>query len=154
MQNKKNPRQVMLIIWGAMTWSLCLFIYLVYASGQDLGAVNGELDVSPYMPGGSQHSVFMAMAVVALILSILFPRFLFKSLVSKSIEGPKAEHLFAPWIMRLALSESVALFGFILGTQTGVLSVAVPFFALCFFNFVNNFPSQGNIDKWLGSKRF
>lgn len=147
----RESRKTILIMWGALLWSLFLFVYLVYTRAADLDAA---LVNEAFLPGGQSHAVFVVMSTTILVMAFVMPRFMFRQNTSRQGTLPTVRMLFVPWVARMALAESIALLGFILGQQAGNLRVAIPFFGLTLLIYALHFPSESNVAKWLESRRF
>ncbi len=149
---ERSSRKTFLIIWGALLWSLFLFFYLVYSSGST--ADGSVLINEEFLPGGQTHTMFTLISAVVLVVSFVLPRFLFHSVTSKLAATPTVNLLLVPWIMRMALGESISLFGFVLGSSSGSVDASIPFFVATLLIYALHFPSNANVTKWLETRRF
>ncbi|HVJ64334.1 MAG TPA: hypothetical protein VM901_03675 [Bdellovibrionota bacterium] len=149
MSTERSERKVFLVLWGALSWSLFMFFYLIYTS-----ANVSSFMAEDYLPGGHTHSLMTITALVALIFSFVLPRFLFRVTSTRQNGVPTPRDLFVPWILRMALAESVSLFGFILGFSSNSVDVAIPFFAVTILIYLTHFPSESNLQKWIETRRF
>lgn len=76
-------------------------------------------------------------ALGSLVASIVVPNIIFNA----QVKGNSANPDYVPFVLRLALNESVALFGFLIGMQTQYLAMALPFFVISIMRHLRFFPS-------------
>jgi len=149
MSTERSERKIFLVLWGALSWSLFMFLYLIHTS-----ANVSSFMAEDYLPGGHTHSIMTITGLVALIFAYVLPRFLFRVAHTRQNGAPTLRDLWVPWILRMALAESVSLLGFILGLSSNSLDVAMPFFAVTILVYLLHFPSEANVQKWLETRRF
>ncbi len=169
----ERTRRLLKILWFALFGSQILLIYLISAlpSPAGLGAS------TPWFSTDPAHVPFYGVAVAVLLTGLLLPRFIFKNSLKRAREGLPPESLdpqaaatwiqmmqaaspedralmalYVPFLLRLALVEAVALFGFVVAQTAQSAPLAVPFFAASLGVFVMNFPKEDKVDKWIESE--
>lgn len=136
------------IIWAALLGSQGIYVALL---------VGGLLQPPPEPPEPIMLTVISAVAMVVAAISIVLPRVMHaqgaRALVHKEPALPdhgrqaalrRALQLgFAPWILSIALSEAVAIFGLVLGAIGFPLLSCAPFFAAGILLTLIRFPTAG-----------
>ena len=79
--------------------------------------------------------------------SLLLPRFMHKQSQSGDSASQKQSRYLTTLILALALAESVATFGLVLGFLGAPATVVVPFFAVAWILMVIRFPTQEKRDR-------
>jgi hypothetical protein len=142
LQPKKNPSVPKLIackiIWGGLLFSQALYIFIA----------STFLKVSPPQDE-TILKVFPIFASIALIISVLLPRFLWK-MSSKKLTKPLNSNIedtmvgaYLPgFIARLALFEFIALMGLGLFLFSGDAKIMVPYSSVSILGFFMNFPTK------------
>lgn len=109
--------------------------------------------------------MFLIYAVGAGVLSIAIPRVFSKVGLGKIFEGTESAQiskqnlddsllpqvlkaLYTPYILRLALAESVALFGFLSANMTQEISSALPFFLFAWLVMSQTLATRARVEKW------
>jgi hypothetical protein len=137
------------IIWGALLASLGIYVALLVTG---FGGPRPEEGPEPVM-----ITALSAVAMFNSLASLLFPRYLLRQGLASSrdrlrelvgqppeVIGQRAMTLgFAPMIIGLALAESVAIFGLILGLLGAPLLTVAPFFAAGAMLMLVQFPTMG-----------
>jgi hypothetical protein len=142
---KRDPR-ILKIIWGALI--LSQFIY-----GFALTRVTKDWE--PQELNMPMTGAFSMLAILMCGLSFFIPKILInnakKNLIKNQndLQGMNLEvlvyHLAAAYVIRLALLESCALFGFIMAFMHKRIDLFFPFAALSITFFLINFPSEEKI---------
>ena len=116
-QSEQNPRQNTFIfktLWFAILWSIGIFFFLAWKLSTDPNFVANE---------NPQTQIFAIVAGVTAALSFALPIFLTPQKEVRSREGEKQPHggqaLFVPFVLRIALTESVGIMGYLTCQQTG-----------------------------------
>lgn len=127
MNPDQNKSQVMYILWGALLFSQCLFVYLT------LNFLYVESVVGP------DNTVMMFLPVMAFVMAII------SFVVNRKAQEQKTfDKFFVSFILSCALAESVHIFG-VVGTTMALplnyyFSFAATGIALHLFYFPRNFP--------------
>lgn len=130
------------------------FFFLVGMLAFTLNNMMMAREVKVPVEEAMKHPLALPLIAVAVVTAIL-------SFVMKNVLTPKSSHMdtlrermsgqggmdpqrasrfFAAHIVAYALSESVAIFGFVLGMSAGNFEIAVPFFAVSLLLFAVHFP--------------
>lgn len=130
--------QTMRTLWFALTFStVLLLVVLNYAQ-------------RPSTPPPPMFlPMFAAISLAVFVVGIVFPRQQLVALIRKR-GGVPAPFYITPFILGMALTESVALFGFILGFFNFAPTMYMPFFALAWIGFVLRFPRPTHPIGYLG----
>ncbi len=110
-------------VWGALTMSALMYLVLLQMRA-------GEAD--PDYSDAGLRSILMMVSLVSVAVSFAVHFFITKSMVAK-LEGVAVMKALAPFIVSLALAESVAIYGLLLGMQGEDFSNYIPFFVISFF---------------------
>lgn len=134
------------ILWGALLASQAILLFLLNGNPEVQG-----LEVSTaFTTEDPQVRIFYLISIVVLMASIFVPKFIYKTAKGKKT----LQVLFVPFILRLALNESIALFGYLAAIGTSSLAIAYPFFIVSLIRHVRLFPSAQKIKIWLESESF
>lgn len=136
----------MRVLWGAMTMSTLMF------AGIEVH-LRGAVALPPPPPPTLSFALTGAGAVVA-VVSLALPRWLYAQAVAtrgRPIEGavtdaqliPRVPLFMTPFILSLALSEAVSLFGFVIGRTGGELPHALALMGAGTLLVLLRFPSRG-----------
>lgn len=145
---KGSVTQVMKIIWGALLVSLILYVVISLMklpSGQSLNLA-GLTDFTDPLRVPLIMAAFMSLMLAVMVPKILLTAIKKKRTAREPLELPEMARLFyVPFIIRLALLESVTLYGFVLVQTKNDPAQILPFFAASLLGFLLNFPSESNI---------
>ncbi|MES2964856.1 MAG: hypothetical protein V4760_13275 [Bdellovibrionota bacterium] len=146
-QPQQNPELVLKILWGALAMAQFMLVFVsstILTTPPDPAAFT---DIVKYM--------FLAMAAGALVMAFVLPNFLSMQIRTRiekegrSIDSMEVRELApratVPFIMRLALLESVTLMGMMLTLQSGDQSYVMALAAVALVGFAVSFPSERNI---------
>lgn len=113
-------------------------------------------------PFPSQHPLlvpFMVISSMALAISMVLPKGLWMSAKRKLDAGPQPvterqvrAAFFAPWVIRMAMLESISLYGLSLAFTSGSNIAWVPFGAVSILTQLSQFPSMPRMREMLGLK--
>ncbi|MGH1469210.1 MAG: hypothetical protein ACRBBP_10075 [Bdellovibrionales bacterium] len=124
------------IIWGALLWSQFIYAFVCYTTQGDFLFNIEEAE---------QGVVFVILSGVALVASVLLPKVLISKIKAVSIEESYQKHLL-PLIIKLALLESIVIFGLVLSFNSEKNFVA-PFLVVSVIGFLFSFPREGVVRK-------
>ncbi|MBL7661166.1 hypothetical protein JNK13_00285 [bacterium] len=117
-QQQQNPLLIQRIIWGALFFSI-----FIYALALNLAATGGGgKDISEL------SSIFPAIATVLAALSLTIKSIVSKPFAAAAQANPNFNSNLVTMIIRLALADSVAVLGFVLGFLAKQPEVAYPYF--------------------------
>jgi F0F1-type ATP synthase membrane subunit c/vacuolar-type H+-ATPase subunit K len=136
------------IIWAALVASQFLFIGLLFA---------GVLRPPPEPPDPQMLYLLAGLSIVVAVVSFALPMYLGGQIAQQVIaqlrhEGePSNKRIierafqagFSPFIISIALSESISIYGLVLGALGFSRMVALPFFAAGIALTLVRFPTQG-----------
>ena len=132
------------IIWGALLGSHFLYglgLYVIIK--QSAGATE---EVSPGL-----LPIICSIGIVLFFAAIYLPRFFLKKEKKHVPSNSRIEDLIpkfiAPFVIRLALFEAVALMGFCLAFMTKEMQFYYPFAAVSIVAYILNFPTEEKIQK-------
>jgi hypothetical protein len=146
MNENKNRLFTMKIIWGALLASIFIYGIVAWMKAQN----------AP-VPGESPKEILFAVscaAVTCALAAFIVPKLIFKN--SPAGKNPPAQFMdmlasiFPALIIRLALTESVAICGFILTFQSGKIEYFLLFAAPAVLMYLISFPSEANLRKLVG----
>jgi len=163
MSNATQPATVPVpkIIWGAMTLSHLLLVFVAYTAvkpglAEEIGALAENVGLSERkllpLPDFSDPMAltFTALAVFSFLASFFFPRF-----IAKASDGPARAHAhdeaqlirfaLTPLILTWALTESVTLLGLVLAFHSRQPDAILIFFAAGILRHLYAFPSTARI---------
>jgi len=118
------------IIWAALFGSTLLYVAIL-----ELATVQSE---------GNWRILFYPLGLAAVSTagaSLLVPRIMLRRRVNGQSAGQEERNYLTELIVTLALAESVAIFGLVLGFLGAPARVAVPFFAVTWVLMLLRFPS-------------
>jgi hypothetical protein len=133
------------IIWVALFFSL--FMYAVMLTGPAGGG-------NPFSFGFPDFSNPFEMAVTVavlppLLLAVVIPNFLIKAQKSKVTPETTIAEIYrlahVPWVIRLALIESVTVTGFAIAVMKHNPGKIVPFLIISVIGFLLSFPSDDKV---------
>lgn len=130
-------------IWAALFASLVMYLVVAF-----------QLDPSEVISRPSPEEIkqyeflFSICAVVTFPAAIFLPRFLNKMMMLKVKEHSEVvlARRFPPYLLRLALFESVALYGFVLAAMTSEGERMWPFLFVAAFGFLISLPSREKLE--------
>lgn len=136
------------ILWAALLFSQVMYVVLL---------VGGYLQVPPEPPQPILLTAISAVAMLVAALSVVLPRVLHAQAARRlahqepglpdhgaAVVMRRALGLgFAPFVLSIALSEAVAIFGLVLGVIGFHLAQCAPFFAAGMMLTLIRFPTQG-----------
>lgn len=142
--NEVQALVVLKILWGALFISQFMFGFVlqtVLIQGEAAAETNDTI-----LP------IIVSFAFVSWILGFILPRFMLKQKKTHAdINSPDIAQLATnyqvPFILRLALFESAAIYGFALAFMYKDIKYFVPFLAVNVVLWIMNFPSDENIRK-------
>ncbi len=144
-----GPYFVPRILWGAMIMSQFLFLFILVAQS--------PFDLENLASSFAESSMVFPLAVIAAVnflVSLFVPKFFIsQALKLRAAPGTEADILrfcFPAFIVRLATSEAVTLFGFVLANETKNSAVILPFLCASLFIFLLSFPRPQLFRAWLG----
>lgn len=137
----------MRIVWSALFLSQLLFVYVLQQTPEMKGLGGGPLTL--FVEDGTMTPIYMV-ALLVFAASILVPKVVFATQVKKAMPNP----FFLPFVLRMALNESLALMGFVVAMQSQMLSTALPFMGVALLRHLAMFPSSSKVDAWAQSKSF
>ena len=131
------------IVWGGMLVAIGFYVGGGFFASEQLG--------SPPATDAAQLGVlelaFSVTALGCLVASYLLPKKLLREAMDK--EDPATIDLrqlaaksFTPWVIRMALSESVAIFGLLLVMTSHQMSKMIPFVVLGGLSMLTAIPSE------------
>jgi hypothetical protein len=121
-QPTKPTLMLLKIIWGALLFSQVLYTFALFRfAGQNESASVPNPDLVP---------VLGSVAAFMLLMSIFWPR---------------KPHFMTPFILRLAMLESVAVLGFALAFLSSDASLFLPFVSVSVAGFFINFPAAEKV---------
>ncbi len=124
------------VLWAALFTST--LIYLVV------------LELVEVQAGASWETLVYPLAFIAAATggaSLLLPRFMYKQSQSGDSASQKQSRYITTLILALALAESIAIFGLVLGFLGAPATVVVPFFAVAWVLMIIRFPTQEKLDR-------
>ncbi|MDH3654114.1 MAG: hypothetical protein OEN21_07595 [Myxococcales bacterium] len=124
------------ILWAALFAST--LIYLVI------------LEVVQLQTGGSWQLLVYPLAFIAVTTagaSLMAPRLMLRRRASDASAGSDDGGYLTTLIVALALAESVAIFGLVLGFLGAPATVVVPFFAVAWILMMVRFPTKERVDR-------
>jgi len=149
----RNPVLVMRMMWVALTGALGLFTYIAFSTASlpgDPSQMWPAVDLQSADPTLQQTSTFTVIALLSLVASQILPRFLMKQQVKQRAgAGMGPAFVFVPFILRLALTESLALCGFLIAMTAGNSHKIVPFVALALLRNLMVYPTEGFARRWI-----
>jgi hypothetical protein len=132
------------IVWGALLATVVVYVATAYLviSGDNKSAAATDL--------GTLELLLAVMSLSTLGLSFVIPKkILGKAIGSDDPDALTIEQLsaraFSPWIIRLAMSESVALFGFVAAMVSHQPSKILPFAVLSALAMLMALPSDRSL---------
>lgn len=130
------------VIWAALFGSTLVYVAVLELT-TGLGEPRWEILVTPLLGAGA----------VSAGASLVLPRMLLRrhrAARRESTAAPKdpAGAYLIALILALALAESIAIFGLVLGLQGAPPKVVMPFFALAWVLMVVRFPTAEKLDEF------
>lgn len=147
--------KVFKIVWVALFLSLFLYWHMMYIT---FPQKNNGLALRDILPGNNNifEVVFLILAAAIMILYFFIPPFIFR-VRKKSISGwdsldlsSRAKHFLPIFLIRLALLESVTLYGFLVALFLKEPNKILPYLAVSAVGFLVNFPSKSRIGHSIG----
>ena len=130
----KGPLLTARILWGALFASTLIYLLVLELVTLDAGT-DWQALLYP-----------LGFAAAATAIGSLFAPRLLKGQSPNKKEGSYLTAL----ILALALAESVAIFGLVLGFLGAPVTVVVPFFALCWLLMLVQFPTTEKLERFVG----
>lgn len=136
------------VLWLAMTSSqVMMAVMSVSQNPFDMGAIKSDLLETP------QTQFFVGLAALNFILSWVIPKIILKT-TTKSFEVSQGERslfkvCFPAFIVRMALAESITLFGFVLSAQIKNAAILVPFISVAMLVTFLTFPTDLLFRSWV-----
>ncbi len=132
----KDSLFVARILWAALFAST--LIYLVV------------LEVVELQADGSWQMLVYPLAFIAVTTagaSLIAPRMMLRRSARDASTGTQDRGYLTTLIVALALAESVAIFGLVLGFLGAPPTVVVPFFVVAWILMIIRFPTRGSVDR-------
>ena len=120
----KTPKITWWIIWGMMSFSIVIYAIILQTSGR-----GGEADAAGN--GLDLKNILLPIAIVAVVISFSI-RFLLTARQAKSSDDKIRVKAFSSYIISIALAESAAIYGLVLGLQGAPMSDCITFFVIGF----------------------
>ncbi len=129
------------IVWGALLMSIAMYVGLSYFVRSQGGPVPDQEQI------GAIELAFAVTSLTCLIVSYFLPRKLLRDALGaddpQTLELTKlTAKAFAPWIIRMALSESVAIFGLLIVLISHQPQKILPFAVLATLAMLTAAPSE------------
>jgi len=124
------------ILWAALFASTLLYVLV--------------LEVVEVQTGSSWQMLVYPLAFIAVTTggaSLIAPRMMFTRPSNDASTGPDNGGYLTSLIVALALAESVAIFGLVLGFLGAPPMVVVPFFAVAWILMIIRFPTKERVDR-------
>jgi len=124
------------ILWAALFASTLIYLLV--------------LEVVEVQTGGSWQMLVYPLAFIAVTTggaSLIAPRMMFRRPRSAASTGPDDGGYVTTLIVALALAESVAIFGLVLGFLGAPPTIVVPFFAVAWILMIIRFPTKERVDR-------
>ncbi len=124
------------ILWAALFASTLIYVL--------------ALEVGEVQTGGSWQMLVYPLAFIAVTTggaSLVAPRMMFTRSSNEASPSPANGGYLTTLIVALALAESVAIFGLVLGFLGAPSMVVVPFFAVAWILMVIRFPTKERVDR-------
>ncbi len=146
---QKNPLIVATIVWTALLLSQLMYFFVASAlsNRKELPVESRFFDFTHPLT-----NPFIAVSLVALILSIAIPKAMIRrnqqvanSVTSQNSIESLLPRFYPAFIVRLALLESIPLFGFVLALTQHDVKRMVPFAVVSFLGFILNFPNESKV---------
>lgn len=148
-QSPKPSLRTLRILWGALGAAILMLVVVSFVTA---GTVDFDrmLPATAPDPAAAQESIFLTLGIVALVVSQVVPRLLLKMQVTRHpVMGPA--HLLSPLVVRWAIGESVALFGFVLAIQAQNAAKVLPFAGVALLRHLLTFPAEAFLRNWVES---
>lgn len=136
------------ILWGALTVSCMFFVFVAYSTGTPDYARMWPQPAFGTDPVAQQEAVFGVLCLVILAVSQALPARLVKAQAERS--GGKAGYgqVFIPLILRLALAESIVLFGFVLSMMSQNPAKILPYAVFALVRNLMAYPREDFFRGW------
>lgn len=138
---QKLRHQNLIIIWGALLFSQIIYGAVLLFMIDDFELANE--------PSEALVPILSSVALIALFAGYFLPKKLIGAQKLDLSQGQSLDELCqaiaAPFIMRLALFDSVTVMGFVLAFTTGEVKYFYPFALVGIFSHLTNFPSPERI---------
>jgi F0F1-type ATP synthase membrane subunit c/vacuolar-type H+-ATPase subunit K len=124
------------ILWAALFASTLIYLLV--------------LEVVEVQTGGSWQMLVYPLAFIAVTTggaSLIAPRMMLRRPRSDASTGPADGGYVTTLIVALALAESVAIFGLVLGFLGAPPTIVVPFFAVAWILMIIRFPTKERVDR-------
>jgi hypothetical protein len=138
------------ILWAALSFACLMFVFVSFNSGNlpDWQRMWPEPSLSSGDPVAYQEAVFGLLCLMILVVSQLLPIRLLKR--QAPLSGGKVGYgqVFIPLLLRLALTESIALFGFVLAMMSNNPAKIVPYALFALLRNLAAFPREDFFRAW------
>ena len=136
-----SPLRSLQIVWGALICSLGSYVGVAYVVTAHAGSA------AESAPVATMELAFAVAAVGCLGVSYLLPRKLLRTALAKEDVATIAlekllPHAFSAWILRMALTESVVIFGLVLAMMSGQPQKVLPFVILSLLAMITAIPTE------------
>lgn len=135
------PLPTLQIIWGALLVSLGMYAGISYVVAKPVAPA----DLPAPVP--TMQMLFAMLSLGSLTVAYLLPRKLLQKAIGK--EDPATLQIeklvglaFTPWILRMALTESVGIYGLMLAMVSGQPSNGLPFLIMSALVMLTHMPSE------------
>ncbi len=137
----QSPLLSLQIVWAALLLSLGMYVVLSFVLAKSRAA--GELPA----PLPVMQLAFGLISLSSLAVAFVLSRKLFQQAIGKedpaNLTIDKLTRLaFTPWIIRMAMTESVGILGFLLSFLTGEPSSGMPFLAISALVMLTHLPNE------------
>jgi len=151
-KNQESGMSLFLILWAALFFGSVMYLPIGFSIIKNSALEHRMIDLS-----NLQGVLTLSISIVLGVLSFVIPSFLLNSQkrdLQKSSKTPEFQELksrfFAPFIIRIALSDSIAVLGFMNAVMSHDYYRMVPNLALSTFCFLMAFPSEAKIKDAFG----
>ncbi|MCB0389862.1 MAG: hypothetical protein KDD58_01155 [Bdellovibrionales bacterium] len=135
------------ILWIAMLFTVFIYNFIIISTVHGLDNINFSIDFSHEMT-----TPITAIAFLVLVSSYVLPNFLIKQTLKrfkiKDDHTSLNQILFVPFILRLVMLESIAIFGFVLSIIQKNGSIFY-FSFIAIVGFLFNFPTEKKWINWI-----
>ena len=140
------------LIWAALLASNLMYALVLFVQFKDLIS-------NPFPSSDPLLFPLMAISTMALAIAMILPKALFLRAKVKLDAGPQPPsdqqlmtNFFTPWVIRMAMLESISIYGFVLAMKSQAPIAFVPFGALSILTQVSQYPTPQRMRDMLGLK--
>jgi hypothetical protein len=136
------------ILWAALSFSILLFVFTAFSTGTPDYATMWPRPSFGDDPVAQQEAVFGLLCLVILAVSQALPVRLVKVQAERSGGKVGYGQVFIPLILRLALTESLSLFGFVLAMMSQNPAKILPYAIFALMRNLAAFPREDFFRAW------